>query len=143
MTRSELFCLMTSRLRDHRGRVLAVYTGVLRIPAGHLLTASVMSAPAALMIAKIIRPETDVSETAAGAHRDPGRTTVNGMDAICTGTADGLKLSLNVAAILIAFTALVALANALLSVVAGRFGWNTVQPLQDVLGCPECPRLPC
>ncbi|MBL9172819.1 MAG: hypothetical protein JNL10_04730 [Verrucomicrobiales bacterium] len=139
MTRSELFCLMTSGFATIAGGVLAVYTGVLRIPAGHLLTASVMSAPAALMIAKVMLPETESSETAAGAHRDPERTTVNGMDAICTGTADGLKLSLNVAAILIAFTALVALANALLSLVAVRFGWNTVQPLQDVLGYLNAP----
>lgn len=139
MTRSELFCLMTSGFATIAGGVLAVYTGVLKIPAGHLLTASVMSAPAALMLAKVMFPETEPSETAAGTTRAVERTTVNGLDAICLGTSDGLKLSLNVAATLIAFTALVALANALLSEGAAWFGWNTARPLQEVLGYLNAP----
>ena len=139
MTRSELFCLMTSGFATIAGGVLAVYTGVLKIPAGHLLTASVMSAPAALMLAKILHPETEVSETAAGATRPIERTTQNGLDAICVGTSDGLKLALNVAAILIAFTALVALANAILAYLASHIGWNTSRPLQEVLGYLNAP----
>lgn len=139
MTRSELFCMMTSGFATIAGGVLAVYTGVLKIPAGHLLTASVMSAPAALMLAKVMNPETETSETAAGATRPIERTTLNGLDAICVGTSDGLKLALNVAAILIAFTALVALANALLAFVAGGIGWNTTRPLQDALGYLNAP----
>ena len=139
MTRSELFCLMTSGFATIAGGVLAVYTGVLKIPAGHLLTASVMSAPAALMLAKILHPETEVSETAAGATRPIERTTQNGLDAICVGTSDGLKLALNVAAILIAFTALVALANAILAYLVSHIGWNTSRPLQEVLGYLNAP----
>jgi len=139
MTRSELFCLMTSGFATIAGSVFAVYTGVFKIPAGHLLTASVMSAPAALMVAKVMVPETEPSETAAGTHRIPERATLNGMDAVCTGASDGMKLAINVAAMLLAFSALVALANALLSGVASLGGWNTTRPLQEALGYMNAP----
>ena len=139
MTRSEIFCMMTSGFATIAGGVLAVYTGVLKVPAGHLLTASVMSAPAALMLAKIMNPETEASETAAGASRPMERTTLNGLDAVCVGTSDGLKLALNVAAILIAFTALVALVNSLLAYAVSHLGWTTTRPLQEVLGYLNAP----
>ena len=67
MTRSELNCLMLGGFANIAGGVLAVYSGMLKIPAGHLITQSVMSAPAALLIAKVLLPETEVSETAGGA----------------------------------------------------------------------------
>jgi len=139
MTQSELFCLMTSGFATIAGGVLAVYTGVLKIPAGALLTASVMSAPAALMIAKIMRPETEPSETAVGARATTERTTVNGLDAICVGAGDGMKLAINVAAMLLAFAALVALVNFLLGFVAGQLGWPTQKPLQELLGYLNAP----
>ena len=140
MTQSELFCLMTSGFATIAGGVLAVYTSeAMRIPAGMLLTASVMSAPAALMLAKIMRPETEVSETAAGAQATTERTTVNGIDAICQGASDGLKLSLNVAAMLLSFAALVALTNFLLSLVVNEAGWATQRPLQEILGYLNTP----
>lgn len=120
MTRSELLAMMTGGMATIAGGVLAVYTSFgesvgVKNMAGHLLTASVMSAPAALMIAKIMLPETEISETAGGGRAEVEQTSVNGIDALCTGASDGLKLSLNVAAMLIAFVALVALANHLLA----------------------------
>ncbi|HAB15363.1 MAG TPA: nucleoside transporter C-terminal domain-containing protein [Verrucomicrobiota bacterium] len=139
MTRSELFCVMTSGFATIAGSVLAVYTGVLKIPAGDLLTASVMSAPAALMIAKIMQPETQVSDTAAGAKAAAERTAVNGLDAICVGASDGMKLAINVAAMLIAFTALVALLNFLFGGIAHGLGWQTDRPLQEILGYINAP----
>jgi len=139
MTRSELFCMMTSGFATIAGSVFAVYSGLLKIPAGHLLTASVMSAPAALLMAKVMFPETEASETAAGAHRIPERTTLNGMDAVCTGASDGMKLAINVVAMLLAFSALVACANALLSGIASLGGWSTTRPLQEALGYANAP----
>lgn len=120
MTRSELMAMMTGGMATIAGGVLAVYTslgeGVGRMDmAGHLLTASVMSAPAAMMIAKIMLPEMETSETASGAKASIEQSSTNSIDALCQGASDGLKLSLNVAAMLIAFVALVALANYLLA----------------------------
>ena len=71
MTRSEIMALMTGGMATIAGGVLAAYVGF-GVSAGHLLTASVMSAPAALLIAKIMLPETEPSETAAGANHDVG-----------------------------------------------------------------------
>ncbi len=110
MTRSELMALMTAGMATIAGGVLAAYVSF-GIDAGHLLTASVMSAPAALMIAKIMLPETEQSETAAGASAQVPVETTNSLDALCQGASDGAKLSLNVMAMLIAFVAVVALVN--------------------------------
>jgi len=79
------------------GGVLAVYSGLLKIPAGHLITQSVMSAPAALLIAKVLLPETERSETSGGATAKIERETINGIDAICVGASEGMKLAINVA----------------------------------------------
>jgi concentrative nucleoside transporter, CNT family len=76
-----------------------------------LLTASVLNCPAALMIAKIMLPETQQSETAASMPATVPRTTANSIDAICRGAGDGFQLALNVIAMLIAFIAMIALAN--------------------------------
>ena len=133
MTRSELLALMTGGMATIAGGVLAAYVSF-GINAGHLLTASIMSAPAALLIAKIMLPESEQSQTAAGATAATERDTVNGLDAMCRGTSDGMKLSINVMAMLIAFTAFVALANYLLSLVVGVVGWETDRPLQAMLG---------
>ena len=139
MTRSELNCMMVGGFATIAGGVMAVYSGVLKIPAGHLLTASVMSAPAALLIAKVMVPETEVSETAAGATAKIERETINGIDAICTGASDGMKLAINVAAMLIAFTSIVAAANWLLGWLFAHVGWHNPQPLQTVLGYANAP----
>jgi concentrative nucleoside transporter, CNT family len=135
MTRSELLALMTGGMATIAGGVLAAYVSF-GISAGHLLTASIMSAPAALLIAKIMLPESEKSETTAGAHASLERDTVNGLDAMCKGASDGLKLSMNVMAMLIAFTAVVALVNYLLFGLLQVFGWSEAndKPLQILLG---------
>ncbi len=133
MTRSEIMALMTGGMATIAGGVLAAYVGF-GVSAGHLLTASVMSAPAALLIAKIMLPETEVSETAAGAHAKIERQSHNGLDALCRGASDGAMLSLNVMAMLIAFVAVVALANGLVSWALTPFGVTTNTPLQTLIG---------
>ncbi|MFM7099819.1 MAG: NupC/NupG family nucleoside CNT transporter, partial [Verrucomicrobiota bacterium] len=139
MTRSELMCLMVGGFATIAGGVFAVYTGVFQIPAGHLLTASVMSAPAALLIAKILLPETEASDTRDGSPARIERESINGIDALCAGASDGMKLSLNVLAMLIAFTAVVALANHLLSAGLAQAGWKTDRPLQEFFGYANAP----
>ncbi|MFM7555541.1 MAG: NupC/NupG family nucleoside CNT transporter [Verrucomicrobiota bacterium] len=139
MTRSELHCLMVGGFATIAGSVMGVYSGLLKVPAGHLLTASVMSAPAALLISKILIPETEVSETAAGSSAKIERETVNGIDAACSGAGDGMKLAINVIAMLLAFTSLVAVANWILGEAFGVVGWQTRQPLQTLLGYANAP----
>ena len=109
-TASETMCLMTGGMATVAGGVLAAYVGM-GIDAGHLLAASVMSAPAALAIAKIMVPETETSATAAHVPFEVNRTDANVLDAACRGASEGLKLSLNVMAMIIAFIALIALLN--------------------------------
>jgi CNT family concentrative nucleoside transporter len=98
------------------GGVLAAYVVMLgpSIPgiAGHLIACSVMSAPASLVVAKLILPKTDVPETIGTAKVDVPRTTRNVLDAIAAGTTDGVKLAVNVAAMLVVFLAFTALFNA-------------------------------
>lgn len=142
MTRSELMALMVGGMASIAGGVMAAYVAF-GIPAGHLLTASFMSAPAALMMAKILIPETEVSETAtataSAAGAEQPRESVNGMDAICIGAGDGMKLALNVMAMLIAFVAIVALANYVVSMLLAGVGIVEAKPLQVVLGWLNAP----
>jgi CNT family concentrative nucleoside transporter len=136
MTRSEIMAMMTGGMATIAGGVLAAYTSF-GASAGHLLTASVLSAPAALMIAKIMLPESETSPTAGRVKLEIERATVNSFDALCRGARDGLQLSLNVFAMLIAFVAVVALANFLLGAVAGWFGASlTFQELFGWLNAP-------
>lgn len=137
MTRSELLALMTGGMATIAGGVLAAYI-MLGVPAGHLLTASVISAPAALMMAKTMLPEQARTLT-DGTVVSPERETVNGLDALCQGAADGMKLSINVMAMLIAFVAVVALFNALLAEGLALFGWTEDKPLQAALGWIHSP----
>jgi len=138
MTRSEIMALMTGGMATIAGGVLAAYVGF-GVSAGHLLTASVMSAPAALLIAKIMLPETEASETAAGATAKIERQTHNGLDALCRGASDGAMLTINVMAMLIAFVAVVALANGLLSWLLGTVGVQNAAPLQTLFGWINAP----
>lgn len=138
MTRSELLAMMTCGMATIAGGVLAVYVDF-GVSAGHLVTASIMSAPAALMMAKIMLPETEVSETAAGARADIEKETVNGIDALCVGASDGIKLSINVMAMLIAFVAIVALVNFLLSWGLGVFHIAEPKPLQQIFAWINAP----
>ena len=139
MTRSELNCLMIGGFANIAGGVLAVYSGMLKIPAGHLITQSVMSAPAALLIAKVLVPETQPSETSGGTTAKIERESINGIDAVCLGASEGMKLAINVAAMLIAFTAVVAAANWLLGSCVSPLGWHTTKPLQEFLGYLNAP----
>ena len=119
MTTSELMAVMTGGFATVAGGVLAAYVGLLKdvFPdiAGHLIAASVMSAPAALVIAKVMWPETEKSETAGHMTLDLQNPDVNLIDAAARGAYEGMKLALNVGAMLLAFMALIALANALLA----------------------------
>ena len=138
MTQSELLALMTGGMATIAGGVLAVYV-LLGASSGHLLTASVMSAPAALMIAKIMLPETEKSETAAGATVKLERTTTNSIDALCRGASEGLSLSLNVLAMLIAFVAVVGLLNFLLEWSQRPFLRGNPIRLQTIFGWLNAP----
>ncbi len=107
MTTSELHAIMVGGFATIAGSVLAGYIQM-GVDAGHLLAASVMSAPAALVVAKLLYPETEVSETAGDVEMPKIDTADNVVEAAANGTTDGLKLALNVGAMLIAFIALIA-----------------------------------
>jgi CNT family concentrative nucleoside transporter len=119
MTRSELMVVMTGGFATVAGGVMAIYVGMLHktFPdiAGHLMAASVMSAPAALIIAKIIYPETGQPETSGNLEMHDEKLDANLLDAASRGAAEGLKLALNVGAMLLAFLALISLVDYLLS----------------------------
>ena len=129
MTKSELMTVMVGGFATVAGSVMDLYVSWLNnIPsiAGHLLAASVMSAPAALMIAKIIYPEPEKPKTIDSKNIDVNTTDTNAMDAIGRGATDGMKLAANVAAMLIAFISMVAMVNFILGYA------NT--SLQEILG---------
>lgn len=115
MSRSELFTLMTSGMATLSGTVLVLYAsilnGVLPGAIGHILTASIISAPAAILVSRLMVPERQ-GHTAGDA--DPMSDAVSSMDAITKGTAEGVKLLINVVAMLLVLVALVALGNQLL-----------------------------
>jgi len=138
MTRSEILALMTGGMATIAGGVLAAYVSF-GISAGHLLTASVMSAPAALLLAKVMLPETEVSETAAGAAAKVPRETTNGLDALCRGASEGMMLAINIMAMLIAFVAVVALVNYLISLGLRQVGVTSSTPLQTLFGWVNAP----
>lgn len=135
MTRSELFSLMTLGMATVAGSVLLAYVSILGGGdfAGHLVTASLLSAPAGLLVAKIMEPEGDTPETAAHAHASVARTSVNLVDAAATGAINGLKLAAYVGAMLVAFVALIAMTNDLLGS-AGSWLGITGLSLQKILG---------
>jgi len=116
MTRSELMCIMTSGMAHVSGVIMAAYIAF-GVEARHLLTAVIMTAPGTLLLAKMFVPETGKPRTAGDVHLKIERTDVNVIDAAARGTTEGLHLALNVAAMLIAFLALVALLNAILGII--------------------------
>ena len=137
MTRSELMALMSGGMATIAGGVMAVYVG-LGIDAGHLLAASLMSAPAALAMAKIMVPEREKVAAAAPEEVEVERAH-GGIDALCRGAGEGMRLSLNVLAMLIGFTAVVALVNLLLTGVQHGLGVPEAVTLQDALGFLNAP----
>jgi CNT family concentrative nucleoside transporter len=148
MTRSELFCVMVAGLASIAGSVLVAYAGMLGAEyAGHLVTASLMSAPAAIAFSKIIVPELEHPLTSAdGARLRQPSEHVNVIDAAASGAAEGLRLALNVGAMLIAFVALISLLDAGLARTGlwlgvselsfGRLLGLALAPLAWLLGVP-------
>ncbi|BET68397.1 nucleoside transporter C-terminal domain-containing protein [Opitutales bacterium ASA1] len=133
MTRSEIMCLMTGGMATIAGGVLVSYIGMLGgedeaarlVFARHLLTASILSAPAAIVAAKMLVPETNPVDESLAVPRD--KVGSNLLDAAAVGTTDGVKLAVNVAGALLVFTALVALVNYVLGDwVGGLTGLNGV-----------------
>ncbi|HCP46041.1 MAG TPA: NupC/NupG family nucleoside CNT transporter [Deltaproteobacteria bacterium] len=126
MTMSELNAVMTGGFATVAGGVMAAYVGMLAgvFPdiAGHLIAASVMSAPAALVIAKLMWPEEGKPVTHGELSISVQREDVNVIDAAARGAGDGMKLALNVAAMLLAFLALVAMLNAIVGELGGLVG---------------------
>jgi CNT family concentrative nucleoside transporter len=142
MTKSELMTIMVGGFATVAGGVMAIYVAMLsNIPgiAGHLMAASIMSAPAAIVIAKIMYPEVEVSETAGTLKVNVERTANNVMEAMGDGAVDGLKLAANIGAMLIAIVAMVAMFDGLLhfanTSLAEIFGF-LFKPLAFLMGAP-------
>jgi CNT family concentrative nucleoside transporter len=150
MTDSELNAVMVGGFATVAGGVMAIYVIFLEnsIPdiAGHLVVASIMSAPAALAIAKIIYPETEKSETAGGVEFKVEKDSSNAIEAVARGSATGMKLFLNVLAMLIAFVGIVALLDGLLGLVGsglGYIGWEVDLSLTKLLSYVFAPLAWC
>ncbi|PKM96699.1 MAG: NupC/NupG family nucleoside CNT transporter [Elusimicrobia bacterium HGW-Elusimicrobia-3] len=151
MTQSELMAIMTGGMATISGGIMAAYVGLLvdSIPtiAGHLLAASIMAAPAGLVMAKILVPETEEPATKGIVKLQLEINDANVIDAAANGSSVGMQLAINVAACLIAFMAILAMANFLLGYGAGFvgiegltfekiFGW-VFTPLAWVMGVPS------
>lgn len=128
MTMSELLASMTGSMACIAGGVMAVYISM-GVPAEYLLAASIMAAPAALVISKIVYPETEESKTKGIVKLEVKRVHANLLDAISHGAGDGWRVSLNVIAMLIGFIALIALVDGVLGyggrVLVQHTGWST------------------
>ena len=147
MTKSELHAVMTGGFATVAGGVMAAYVSFLSdIPgiAGHLVTASIMSAPAALAISKVMVPETEVSQTAGGVHFSIERIDRNAIEAAARGASEGMRLAINVAAMLVAFVGIVAMLDWGLGLLvlfgeplsmARMLGWGFA-PLAFLMGVP-------
>jgi len=150
MTMSELMAVMVGGFANTAGGVLAAYVGMLRdvFPdiAGHLIAQSVMSAPAALVCAKIIFPETETPRTTGNTKMSVEKIDANALDAAARGATEGLQLAFNVAAMLLAFIALIGMLNAGLRALGGWTGMPSLSlellfgyagwPLAWVMGVP-------
>jgi CNT family concentrative nucleoside transporter len=142
LTRAELFIVMTGGMAGIAGTVLVLYATILKplIPdvAGHLLVASVLGAPAAILISELMVPETRDGGT-QGELEDPPPVASSTMDAIVKGTGVGLELFLNILAMLLVFVALVHLVNAALGLIPDVAGAPvTLQRMLGILMAPIC-----
>jgi len=120
MTQSELMCIMTAGMAHVSGSIMAAYIAF-GVEAKHLLAAVIMTAPGTILLAKILVPETGSPETAGTVKLESESHDANIVGAAARGTTEGLNLALNVAAMLISFLSLVALANVLLGRVGSFF----------------------
>lgn len=132
MTNSELMSSMTGSFACIAGGVMATYIKF-GVPAEYLIAASIMAAPGALAIAKIMHPETGTPETQGKVKLDTHKEHSNLVDAISAGCSDGLKVGLNVAAMLIGFLALIALINYILGGLGSLAGYSGLS-LNTILG---------
>jgi len=140
MTESELFTVMTCGMAHVSGAVMAAYVKIAGVSIEHLLTAVIMTAPATLLLAKILVPETGSPETAGSLKVEVPKPGVNLIDAAARGAGDGLHLALNIGAMLIAFVALIALVNGFLGWIHGIPMLAWVPPsLQKILGIVFAP----
>jgi CNT family concentrative nucleoside transporter len=142
LTRAELFIVMTGGMAGIAGTVLVLYATILKplMPdvAGHLLVASVLGAPAAILISELMVPETREDRT-QGELEDPPPVATSTMDAIVKGTGVGLELFLNIVAMLLVLVALVHLVNAALGLIPGIAGAPvTLQRVLGLIMAPVC-----
>jgi CNT family concentrative nucleoside transporter len=127
MTRSELMVIMTAGMAHVSGSIMVAYVAIAQVDIVHLLTAVIMTAPGAVMMAKLLEPETEVPETSGEVKVDIPNHDANVLDAAARGAFEGGQLAFNVGVMLIAFIALVALLNGILK---GSFGIT----LEQILG---------
>jgi concentrative nucleoside transporter, CNT family len=132
LTESELFTIMTSGMAHVSGAVMAAYVLFAQVSIEHLLTAVIMTAPATIMLAKMLVPETGVPETSGDVKLEVEKPGVNVIDAAARGAGDGLQLALNIGAMLIAFLSLIALVNGCLTGLG-------LPSLQQILGYAFAP----
>ncbi len=132
MTKSEVFTMMVAGMGSISVGALAGYAA-LGIPAKHLIIASVISAPASIIISKIIVPEVEIAETAGSIELSSEKEFKTPIEAFSAGTSQGLMLALNVGAMLLTFIAGIALINAILGSIGGLFGFSSLS-LSWILG---------
>ncbi|WP_027632254.1 NupC/NupG family nucleoside CNT transporter [Clostridium hydrogeniformans] len=146
MTKSELLAIMTGGMATVAGGVMAGYISM-GVNAGHLLAASIMAAPAGLIVSKIMIPETEKPLTKDNFDLKLDKTSSSIIEAAAIGASDGLGIALNVGAMLLAFIALIALVNALISYIFGLFGMAYINlswifgrifaPIAYIMGVPS------
>jgi CNT family concentrative nucleoside transporter len=151
MTESELFTIMVSGMAHVSGAVMAAYVIMAHVEIQHLLTAVIMTAPATIMLAKLLIPETGQPATMGNVKIEVEKPGVNVIDAASRGAGDGLQLALNIGAMLIAFIALIAMLNGILGIfhtsleqICGKVfsplawlmgvKWNDCQAIGDLMG---------
>jgi len=122
LTDSELLTVMTAGMATVSGAIMVAYVSVAHVDVVHLLTASIIVAPGSIVLAKMLIPETKEPKTGSNVDVEVPEVDVNVIDAAARGASEGVNLSINVAAMLIAFIALVALVNSMLG---GFEGWMT------------------
>ncbi|MCH2158405.1 MAG: NupC/NupG family nucleoside CNT transporter [Oleiphilaceae bacterium] len=137
MTRSELFAVMVGGLASIAGSVMVGYASM-GVELKYLIAASFMAAPGGLLMAKLIVPETETPEENVDVVEEGNDAPANAIDAAATGASNGLKLAVNIGAMLIAFISLIALFNGLVGGIGGWFGYGHLT-IQEILGWAFAP----
>lgn len=138
LTESELFTIMVSGMAHVSGAVMAAYVAIAHVEIAHLLTAVIMTAPATIMLAKMFVPETGEPLTRGSVKVEVEQPGVNVIDAAARGAGDGLQLALNIAGMLIAFIAIIALVNGMLGWVHTQIAWfpDSMQKILALIFAP-------